>query len=190
MIPLLIGAAASAYSAYKGSQNAKKQQKAQDAALDFEKQKWNDGATFRDAGRAMMGREVDPAVLNQMYADPGNPFAAGNSYQSPWKAQAASAPPPAAAAGPSMPSSGLFGSSQVSGQMAKLQAAIQARQAQQGGAMGGAMGGGMATHAEPDMDQQGGASDGDADNLAQSRAKLAAMSEMMVRPRRRSRGMR
>ena len=58
-IPLaLIAGAASLGSAFLGNRAAGKQQKAQQAALDFEKEKWGAGQSFRDAGQQMLARRM------------------------------------------------------------------------------------------------------------------------------------
>lgn len=98
MIPMLIAGGLAAYSAYQGKKASDKQQQAGDAALAFEKEKWNQGAPFREQGAALLGRRLDPNAITQAFADPGNPYAAGNTYQSPWLE--AEATPPARTAQP------------------------------------------------------------------------------------------
>lgn len=88
-----IGGIASLGSAIFGSKSASKAAKAQQAALDFEKEKWSQGAAFRNAGTEMLGRKLNPDAITNAYADPGNPYAAGNTYQSPWQEQAPSVAP-------------------------------------------------------------------------------------------------
>ncbi len=78
--------ASSIGSAISGSRNAKRAEQAQQAALDFEKQRWAAGQPFRDRGTALLNREVDPDAMTAMFADEGNPYAAGHTYRSPFMA--------------------------------------------------------------------------------------------------------
>lgn len=93
MIPMLIAGGLAAYSAYQGKKASDKQQKASDAALQFEKEKWAQGQGFRDQGKALLSRRLDPNAITNAFADPGNPYAQGNTYQSPWMAEPAAEPP-------------------------------------------------------------------------------------------------
>ena len=176
MIPLaLIAAGASLGSALLGNRAAGKQQKAQQAALDFEKEKWGAGQSFRDAGQQMLARKVNPNAINQIYGDAGNPYSSATPYVDPW----------------------------IQGEVAKAPASEPAWMTQARGskAFGGLLGKSLPSapsHAEPDPDQQGGPSDADADNMGggmnggmdQQRARLAAMAELMAPRRGRMRGAR
>lgn len=89
VLPLVLAGASlagAAGSAIMGSRNAARAERAQNAQLDFEKQRWAAGQPFRDRGTAMLNREVDPAAITAMFADEGNPYAAGNTYRSPFMA--------------------------------------------------------------------------------------------------------
>jgi hypothetical protein len=86
-IPLAVIAGGAALgSALLGKRSADKATKANQDALDFEKQKWEMGAPFRERGTAMLNQEVDPEALSAIFADPGNPYAANNAYRSPMRA--------------------------------------------------------------------------------------------------------
>lgn len=84
MIPMLVTGGLAAYNAYQGSKNQKQAQQAQQAALNFEREKWDAGGAFRDQGQQLLGRTLNPQAITDAFADPGNPYAAGNAYQSPW----------------------------------------------------------------------------------------------------------
>jgi hypothetical protein len=92
LVPLAIGAMGLG-SAIIGGRNASRAQRAQQNALDFEKQKWAAGQGFRDKANSLLSREVDPEALTETFADPGNPYAAGNTFRPIMRpAQGASAP--------------------------------------------------------------------------------------------------
>lgn len=177
-IPLaLIAGGASLASALLGNRAAGKQAKAQQAALDFEKEKWGAGQSFRDAGQQLLSRQVNPDAINQIYGDAGNPYSSATPYVNPWTAGS-----PVTSSAPSEPA--------------------WMTQARGSKAFGGLLGKSLPptpSHAEPDSDQQGGPSDADADNMRggmgggmdPQRARLAAMAELLA-PRRggRARGAR
>ena len=89
-IPLAVIAGGAALgSALLGKRSADKATKANQDALDFDKQKWEMGAPFRERGTAMLNQEVDPEALSAIFADPGNPYAANNAYRSPMRSMSA-----------------------------------------------------------------------------------------------------
>ena len=68
-------------SALLGARSANRAQRAQQDALNFEKEKWNAGRAFRDRGTALLGQEIDPEAITATFADPGNPYAAQNTFR-------------------------------------------------------------------------------------------------------------
>lgn len=88
--------AAAGYSLASGlvdGNNAQQQaERAQAQQLQFEKDRWNAGQPFRDAGTAMLNREFDPAALTSLFVDSGNPYAKGNTFQPVFKPAATASP--------------------------------------------------------------------------------------------------
>ncbi len=92
LVPLAIGAMGLG-SAVLGARGANKAQRAQQQALDFEREKWNAGRAFRDKGTALLNQEVDPEAISSIFADEGNPYSAGMQFRSPMRAAAGSEAP-------------------------------------------------------------------------------------------------
>ncbi|WP_169307646.1 hypothetical protein [Gemmatimonas aurantiaca] len=98
-IPMLLPFAASAIggisSAISGNREQKKANQLAEKQRQFEEQRWNEGGQFRNAGAQMLNRQIDPAAMTQLFADPGNPYASTTQFQPLWKASEMQAAPQA-----------------------------------------------------------------------------------------------
>jgi len=148
LVPLAIGAMGLG-SAVLGARGANKAQRAQQQALDFEREKWNAGRAFRDKGTALLNQEVDPEAISSIFADEGNPYSAGMQFRSPMRAAVGSEAPRTAQPRnptPNMMMGGDAGASAVAPPMDD-------------------MGGGMGGETDPQLEAR--------------RAQLAAMASML-----------
>lgn len=85
-LPFAASAISSIGSAISGNRAQKEANKLAEQQRQFEEEKWNAGAPFRNAGTQMLNRQVDPAAMTQLFRDEGNPYAANTQFQSLWKA--------------------------------------------------------------------------------------------------------
>lgn len=164
-LPFLMAAPAVA-SAISGSRANARANRAQQQALDFEREKWNAGQPFRARGAAMLGQEVDPAAMSALFTDQGNPYAAGQTFQPLMRASQAggAGADPSRTARPRATPDGY-----TRGEFADVDTAL-------GGGMrpptvGPTMSPMMAPMVAPDMTQGG-------DDMAQRRAALASFAQM------------